>query len=124
VPLPTQPDGWQLPNENGREVGVEVEPPTKQLVRHELAEEAGAKMDNVVPASGYADLDLLIKQHIVKELNCTAKVAELVGMAEFTVREKCRLGRVCARKRRCAHGKLQKWMIAFGNERRAYASAT
>jgi hypothetical protein len=39
-------------------------------------------------------LQSLVEQRTVKEWYSTAEVARLLGMAEFTVREWCRLGRV------------------------------
>jgi hypothetical protein len=57
-------------------------------------------------------LELLVGQRQVKEQYCTAEVAEILGKAEFTVREWCRLGRVRARKRRCGRGPAGEWTIA------------
>ena len=56
--------------------------------------------------------DLLINQRAVKDLYSTAEVAEIVGKAEFTVREWCRLGRVRASKRACGRGKFQEWIVS------------
>ena len=42
----------------------------------------------------------------------TADVAKLIGKAEYTVREWCRLGRVRAEKRACGRGRSAEWMIA------------
>jgi hypothetical protein len=44
----------------------------------------------------------LVEQRTVKELYSTAEVAAILGKAEFTVREWCRLGRVHAEKKRLA----------------------
>lgn len=44
-------------------------------------------------------LTSLVEQKQTKEFYATAEVAELLGRAEFTVREWCRLGRVLAEKR-------------------------
>lgn len=57
-------------------------------------------------------LDAIIKQKAVKEWYSTAEAAEVLGRAEFTVREWCRLGRVHASKRPCGRGTSQEWMIA------------
>jgi hypothetical protein len=42
----------------------------------------------------------------------TADIAALLGEAEFTVREWCRLGRINAEKRPCGRGNAQEWMIS------------
>jgi hypothetical protein len=59
-----------------------------------------------------ATLSLLVQQRTVKEWYSTTEVASLLGKAEFTVREWCRLGRVHADKRACGRGQSQEWMIA------------
>jgi hypothetical protein len=41
-----------------------------------------------------------------------ARIARLVGKAEFTVREWCRLGRVNAEKRASGRGKFCAWVIS------------
>ena len=38
--------------------------------------------------------------------------AEIVGRAEFTVREWCRHGRILAEKRPCGRGRSKEWMIS------------
>lgn len=57
-------------------------------------------------------LDAILKQKAVKEWYSTAEAADILGRAEFTVREWCRLGRVRASKRPCGRGTSQEWMIA------------
>jgi len=42
----------------------------------------------------------------------TADAAKILGKAEFTVREWCRLKRVNAKKRSCGRGLSQEWMIS------------
>jgi hypothetical protein len=42
----------------------------------------------------------LLQQRTVKDWYTTSEVAQIVGKAEFTVREWCRLGRINARKQR------------------------
>ena len=46
-------------------------------------------------------LGRLVREKAVKDWYSTAEVAEILGRAEFTVREWCRLRRVHARKRAC-----------------------
>lgn len=54
----------------------------------------------------------LVQQRAVKDWYSEQEAAELLGRAEFTVREWCRLGRVNARKRACGRGLTQEWMIS------------
>ena len=54
---------------------------------------------------------LIVEQKSVKEWYATEEFARLVGKAEFTVREWCRLGRVRCRKRNDGHGKHRAWVI-------------
>ncbi len=58
-----------------------------------------------------AALRILVSQKTVKDLYTTAEVAEILGKAEFTVREWARLGRVVARKRPCGRGNSTEWVI-------------
>ena len=58
-----------------------------------------------------ATLHTLVAQKTVKEYYSTAEVAQILGKAEFTVREWCRLGRVWASKRDCGRGNSKEWMI-------------
>lgn len=57
-------------------------------------------------------LDLLVQQRTVKEWYSTTEVAKLLGKAEFTVREWCRLGRVKAEKKKCGRGVASEWIIS------------
>ncbi|MGL4465053.1 MAG: hypothetical protein ACRDD1_19580 [Planctomycetia bacterium] len=57
-------------------------------------------------------LDLLVRQRTVKEWYSTAEVAGLLGKAEFTVREWCRLGRVKAGKKKSGRGVAGEWIIS------------
>jgi transposase len=59
-----------------------------------------------------AALQTLVAQRTVKEYYTTAEVASILGKAEFTVREWCRLGRVAAEKRRCGRGRTKEWIIS------------
>jgi hypothetical protein len=57
-------------------------------------------------------LDRLARQRAVKDWYTTAEVAQLLGKAEFTVREWCRQGRVRAEKKVSGRGKYQAWVIS------------
>jgi hypothetical protein len=57
-------------------------------------------------------LALLVSQRAVKDWYDTAEAAELLGKAEFTVREWCREGRVHAEKKGSGRGKHQAWVIS------------
>jgi hypothetical protein len=59
-----------------------------------------------------AALQMLVGQHAAKDWYSTAEVAQLLGKAEFTVREWCRLKRVHAQKRASGRGRSREWMIA------------
>jgi hypothetical protein len=59
-----------------------------------------------------ATLELLVQQRAIKDFYTTAEVAALLGKAEFTVREWCRLGRVHAHKQGSGRGRHQAWVIA------------
>lgn len=57
-------------------------------------------------------LDRLVQQRTVKDWYSTAEVAALLGKAEFTVREWCRLGRVRAEKKKSGRGAAGEWIVA------------
>jgi hypothetical protein len=57
-------------------------------------------------------LTRLLQQRTVKDWYGTEEAAQILGKAEFTVREWCRLGRVRAQKRPCGRGRSREWMIA------------
>jgi hypothetical protein len=57
-------------------------------------------------------LALLVQQRTIKEWYSTAEVAKLLGKAEFTVREWCRLGRINAKKKACGRGISSEWIIS------------
>ena len=57
-------------------------------------------------------LQALIERQTIKEWYTTAEVAKVVGKAEFTVREWCRLGRVRAQKKKCGRGASSEWIIS------------
>lgn len=57
-------------------------------------------------------LQKLIDAPIAKEMYTTREAAELLGKAEFTVREWCRLGRVHAEKKKAGRGVASEWIIS------------
>jgi transposase len=57
-------------------------------------------------------LDQLLQRSTVREYYSTAEVAKLLGKAEFTVREWCRLNRIYAQKRQTGRGRAKEWMIS------------
>ena len=59
-----------------------------------------------------AALETLVRQQTIKDYYTTSEVAEILGRAEFTVREWCRLGRVYAQKRECGRGRSKEWIIS------------
>jgi hypothetical protein len=54
----------------------------------------------------------LLRQRTAKDWYSTGEVAEILGKAEFTVREWCRQGRVHAAKRPCGRGRAKEWAIS------------
>lgn len=57
-------------------------------------------------------LQRLLSERIEQEYYSTKDVAEILGKAEFTVREWCRHGRVYAEKRASGRGRSKEWMIS------------
>jgi hypothetical protein len=72
------------------------------------------RLDEVVRRLGLIEttLALLVERPAAKDWYTTAEVAQLLGKAEFTVCEWCRLGRVHARKRPCGRGLALEWAIS------------
>jgi hypothetical protein len=64
-------------------------------------------------------LAVLVERETIREWYTTEQFAQLVGKAEFTVREWCRLGRVRAEKQRSARGLFAAWVIGH-DERLRY----
>jgi hypothetical protein len=62
--------------------------------------------------------DLLLSQRTVKDWYGTEELAQILGKAEFTVREWCRLGRVRAEKRGSGRGKFQSWVVSHAELQR------
>ena len=54
----------------------------------------------------------LVEQRTIKEWYSTADVATILGKAEFTVREWCRLGRVHAEKKKSGRGVAGEWIVS------------
>ncbi len=59
-----------------------------------------------------ATLRLLVGQRPARDYYTAAQAAELLGLAEFTVREWCRLGRIKAEKRKSGRGAHYQWVIS------------
>ena len=59
-----------------------------------------------------AMLATLVERQIVREWYTTEQVAQLVGKAEFTVREWCRHGRLKAEKRMSGRGAYPAWIVS------------
>jgi hypothetical protein len=59
-----------------------------------------------------AMLAVLVERQIVREWYTTEQVAQLVGKAEFTVREWCRHGRLKAEKRMSGRGAYPAWIVS------------
>jgi len=57
-------------------------------------------------------LGKLVSERTIKEWYTVAEVAQILGKAEFTVREWCRNGRVWASKRQCGRGNTKEWIIS------------
>ena len=56
----------------------------------------------------------LVEQRTIKEWYTTAELATILGKAEFTVREWCRLGRVHAEKKKSGRGVASEWIVSHG----------
>jgi hypothetical protein len=57
-------------------------------------------------------LTAILEQRTIKDWYTTAEIAEIVGKAEFTVREWCRMNRITAEKKGSGRGKHQAWVIS------------
>ena len=57
-------------------------------------------------------VNLLVRERTVKEWYSTAEAGKLLGKAEFTVREWCRLGRLNAQKKQSGRGAYPAWTIS------------
>lgn len=59
-------------------------------------------------------LVVLVQRQTIKDWYTTEEFARLVGKAEFTVREWCRLGRVAGQKRKSGRGAFASWVVSHG----------
>jgi hypothetical protein len=59
-----------------------------------------------------AMLTALFEREQVRDWYTTQEFAKLVGKAEFTIREYCRLGRLQAEKRQSGRGAYQQYVIS------------
>jgi Helix-turn-helix domain len=59
-----------------------------------------------------AMLNVLVERQRVREWYSTDEFAQMVGKAEFTVREWCRHGRIHAEKRMSGRGAFPAWVIS------------
>ncbi len=57
-------------------------------------------------------LQQLVQRQTVKDWYSTDELFRLVGKAEFTVREWCRLGRIRAEKRNSGRGAFPAWVVS------------
>lgn len=54
----------------------------------------------------------LVQRETIKEHYSTAELAKLLGKAEFTVREWCRLGRIRSAKKASGRGAFPAWVVS------------
>ncbi len=59
-----------------------------------------------------AMLAVLVDRQTVREWYTTHEFAKIVGKAEFTIREYCRLGRLRAEKRQSGRGAYPQWVLS------------
>ena len=57
-------------------------------------------------------IESLLRERVAKDWYSTAEFAGLVSLAEFTVREHCRLGRLNAQKRKSGRGRHTAWVLS------------
>jgi hypothetical protein len=57
-------------------------------------------------------LAVLVERQQVREWYTTLEFARMVGKAEFTIREYCRLGRLRAEKRQSGRGSYPQWVLS------------
>ena len=73
-----------------------------------------SSIDDVIERLARIEQALLdiVQQRAAKEWYSITEAAEVLGKAEFTVREWCRLGRVRGSKRSCGRGVSQEWILS------------
>jgi hypothetical protein len=59
-----------------------------------------------------AAIQILVERQTVKDWYSTEDLAQMLGKAEFTVREWCRLGRIRAEKKGSGRGKFMAWVVS------------
>ena len=59
-----------------------------------------------------AAVTVIAERQTIRDWYATDEFARVVGKAEFTVREWCRLGRVRAEKKGSGRGKYQSWVVS------------
>ncbi|QDT37690.1 hypothetical protein [Stratiformator vulcanicus] len=84
---------------------------TPELDVGSRADEAIERLDDRL-RSIEEKLIALIEQRVPQAYYSTADAAKLLGKAEFTFREWCRLGRVHAEKRQCGRGRAKEWILS------------
>jgi hypothetical protein len=57
-------------------------------------------------------LAALVEKQVVKDFYSTGEAAKFLRLAEFTVRNYCRLGRINGEKKGSGRGKFQSWVIS------------
>jgi hypothetical protein len=65
-----------------------------------------------------AALHSLLTRQAVKDYYTTVEAAHLLGLAEFTVRNYCRLGRIRGAKKGSGRGRYQSWVIPHAEMQR------
>jgi hypothetical protein len=70
------------------------------------------RLEQLVSARIEQLVSVLIVKQQVKESYTTSEVAEILEMAEYTVREWARHGRIHASKRPCGRGRSKEWSIS------------
>src|SRR4051794_20384863 len=83
---------------------------TKPAVLAEVGQQLGDLLARMTAVE--ALLTRLVEQRAVKDWYTTEEVAGILGKAEFTVREWCRLRRIHAQKQGSGRGRHQAWVVA------------
>lgn len=63
-------------------------------------------------------LAVLVERQTGRDWYTTEEAARLLGKAEFTIREWCRLGRIRAEKRRSGRGAFAAWVVSHAELQR------